>query len=256
MPPARHTIAVASGKGGVGKSTVALNLALALRDQGANVGILDADFYGPDIPLMVNLKRDASLRRWDLWRGGEVRLEPVERYGLKLMSVGFLLGEQQSLPFSAPSLVPALRQFTEGTDWGELDYLVIDLPPGTADLQELLTQVLQLSGVVIVVGPQDAAHLDGKRVVELFRLRDVPILGGVENMRGLVCPHCGETVEVWPPVTDERSIWNLDVRRLATLPFDPGAMGNGHGPLLVAAPQSPQADRFRALAQEIAAALA
>jgi ATP-binding protein involved in chromosome partitioning len=256
VAPARHAIAVASGKGGVGKSTVALNLALALRDQGANVGILDADFYGPDIPLMVNLKRDASLRRWDLWRGGEVRLEPIERYGLKLMSVGFLLGERQSLPFSAPSLVPALRQFTDGTDWGALDYLVIDLPPGTADLQEILTQVLQLSGVVIVVGPQDAAHLDGKRVVELFRLRDIPILGGVENMRGLVCPHCGETVEVWPPVTEQRSIWNLGVRRLATLPFDPSATGNGHGPLLVAAPESPHAERFRVLAQEIAAALA
>jgi len=256
VAPARHAIAVASGKGGVGKSTVALNLALALRDQAANVGILDADFYGPDIPLMVNLKRDASLRRWDLWRGGEVRLEPVERYGLKLMSVGFLLGERQSSPFSAPSLVTALRQFTDGTDWGDLDYLVVDLPPGTADLQEQLTQVLQLSGVVIVVGPQDAAHLDSKRVVELFRLRRVPILGGVENMRGLVCPHCGETVEVWPPVTEQRSIWNLGVRRLATLPFDPGAMGNGRGPLLIAAPESAHADRFRVLAQEIAGTLA
>ena len=115
---------------------------------------------------------------------------------------------------------------------------------------------MQLSGVVIVVGPQDAAHLDSKRVVELFRLRRVPILGGVENMRGLVCPHCGETVEVWPPVTEQRSIWNLGVRRLATLPFDPSAMGNGHGPLLIAAPESAHADRFRVLAQEIAATLA
>ena len=129
MSPARHAIAVASGKGGVGKSTVALNLALALREEGARVGILDADLYGPDIPLMVNLKRDVSLERWDLWRGGEVRLEPVERYGLELMSVGFLLGEHQSLPFNAQSLAFALRQFLGGADWGELDYLVIDLPP-------------------------------------------------------------------------------------------------------------------------------
>src|SRR5437868_13982098 len=118
MPPARHSIAVASGKGGVGKSTVALNLALAFRDRGARVGLLDADFYGPDIPLMVNLKRDSMLERWDFWRGGEVRLDPVEQYGLKLMSVGFLLGERQSLPFNAMSLVMALRQFTDGTDWG------------------------------------------------------------------------------------------------------------------------------------------
>jgi ATP-binding protein involved in chromosome partitioning len=255
VSPARHAIAVASGKGGVGKSTVALNLALAFRDQGARVGVLDADFYGPDIPLMVNLKRDASLARWDVWRGGEVRLEPVERYGLKLMSVGFLLGERQALPFSAQSLVIALRQFISGTDWGELDYLVVDLPPGTADLQEQVTQVLQLSGAVIVVGPQDAAHLDAKRVVELFRLRRVRVLGGVENMSGLVCPHCGETIDVFPPVAADRSLWSLGIRRLATLPLDPVVVGNGHGPLLVAAPDSEQAARFRALAREIGAAL-
>jgi ATP-binding protein involved in chromosome partitioning len=255
VSPARHAIAVASGKGGVGKSTVALNLALAFRDQGARVGVLDADFYGPDIPLMVNLKRDASLVRWDVWRGGEVRLEPVERYGLKLMSVGFLLGERQALPFSAQSLVIALRQFISGTDWGELDYLVVDLPPGTADLQEQVTQVLQLSGAVIVVGPQDAAHLDAKRVVELFRLRRVRVLGGVENMSGLVCPHCGETIDVFPPVAADRSLWSLGIRRLATLPLDPTIVGNGHGPLLVAAPDSEQAARFRALAREIGAEL-
>jgi ATP-binding protein involved in chromosome partitioning len=255
VSPARHAIAVASGKGGVGKSTVALNLALAFRDQGARVGVLDADFYGPDIPLMVNLKRDASLARWDVWRGGEVRLEPVERYGLKLMSVGFLLGERQALPFSAQSLVIALRQFISGTDWGELDYLVVDLPPGTADLQEQVTQVLQLSGAVIVVGPQDAAHLDAKRVVELFRLRRVRVLGGVENMSGLVCPHCGETIDVFPPVAADRSLWSLGIRRLATLPLDPVVVGNGHGPLLVAAPDSEQAARFRALAREIGAEL-
>jgi ATP-binding protein involved in chromosome partitioning len=255
VSPARHAIAVASGKGGVGKSTVALNLALAFRDQGARVGVLDADFYGPDIPLMVNLKRDASLARWDVWRGGEVRLEPVERYGLKLMSVGFLLGERQALPFNAQSLVIALRQFISGTDWGELDYLVVDLPPGTADLQEQVTQVLQLSGAVIVVGPQDAAHLDAKRVVELFRLRRVRVLGGVENMSGLVCPHCGETIDVFPPVAADRSLWSLGIRRLATLPLDPTIVGNGHGPLLVAAPDSEQAARFRALAREIGAEL-
>jgi ATP-binding protein involved in chromosome partitioning len=204
---------------------------------------------------MVNLKRDATLERWDFWRGGDVRLEPVEQYGLKLMSVGFLLGEHQSLPFNAMSLVIALRQFIDGTDWGDLDFLVVDLPPGTADLQEQVTQVLQLSGAVIVVGPQDAAHLDAKRVVELFRLRRVPVLGGVENMSGLACPHCGESIDVFPRVTEKRSLWALGVRRLATLPIDPAVVGNGDGPLLVASPASAQAERFRALAREVQAAL-
>jgi ATP-binding protein involved in chromosome partitioning len=251
VSPARHTIAVASGKGGVGKSTVALNLALALRAAGERVGILDADFYGPDIPLMVNLKRESSLARWDVWRGGEVRLEPVERYGLQLMSVGFLLGERQSLPFTAQSLAIALRQFVGGTQWGELDYLVIDLPPGTADLQQEVTRALHLSGALIVVGPQDAAHLDAKRVVELFQTAGVRILGGVENMSGLECPHCGGHVDVFPPVAAERSLWHLGVRRLATLPLDPATTQNGRGPVVVAEPDSAQAQRFVALANAV-----
>ena len=251
MSPARYSIAVASGNGGVGKSTVALNLALALRADGASVGILDADLYGPDIPLMVNLKRDSTLRRWDMWRGGEVRLDPVERYGIKLMSVGFLLGERQSLPFAAQSLAVVLRQFLEGTNWGELDYLVIDLPPGTADLQQELTRVVDLSGALIVVGPQDAAHLDAKRVVELLELLGVTVLGGVENMAGLTCPHCGEHVEAFPAASKERSLWSLGVRRLATFPLDPSTAQNGAGPVVVAAPESPQAVRFFDLAQVV-----
>jgi ATP-binding protein involved in chromosome partitioning len=252
---AQHTLAVASGKGGVGKSTVALNLALALRAGDTRVGLLDADFYGPDIPLMVNLKRETSLERWDFWRGGDVRLKPVERYGLELMSVGFLLGERQALPFSAPSLVMALRQFVDGTDWGELDYLVVDLPPGTADLQQEVTRMLELSGALVVVGPQDAAHLDAKRVVELFQHLGVRVIGGVENMSGLVCPHCGERVELFPPVAADRSLWQLGVRRLATLPLDPATAQNGRGPVVVAAPESAQARRFVELATAVRAVL-
>lgn len=246
MSPARHTIAVASGKGGVGKSTVALNLAVALKLGGARVGLLDADFYGPDIPLMVNLKRDSSLKRWDVWRGGDVRLEPVDWNGVRLMSVGFLIGEGQSLPFTAQSLVIALQQFLRGTDWGELDFLVIDLPPGTADLQDHVARTLDLSGAIIVVGPQDAAHLDAKRVVEHLRSVNVRILGGVENMRGLVCPHCGETVDVFTPVSDERSIWALGIERLATLPLDPA---------LTRAPNGDVPESFRGLAQAVRNAL-
>ena len=254
MGPARHAIAVASGKGGVGKSTISLNLALALRAGGASVGILDADFYGPDIPLMVNLKRDETLRQWDVWRGGDVRLTPVERYGLKLMSVGFLIGEHQSLPFNAFSLPIALRQFVSGTDWGSLDYLIIDLPPGTADLQHEVTRTLGLSAALIVVGPQDAAHLDAKRVVELLQIYRVRVLGGVENMSGLVCPHCGELIDVFPPVAEERSLWSLGIAKLASLPLDP-ATTDGGAPLLVRAPGSEQAQRFHALARAVRDAL-
>jgi Mrp family chromosome partitioning ATPase len=185
VSPARHTIAVASGKGGVGKSTVALNLALALRAAGERVGILDADFYGPDIPLMVK---------------------------------------------------PQAR---------------VDLPPGTADLQQEVTRALHLSGALIVVGPQDAAHLDAKRVVELFQTAGVRILGGVENMSGLECPHCGGRVDVFPPVAAERSLWHLGVRRLATLPLDPATTQNGRGPVVVAEPDSAQAQRFVALANAV-----
>src|SRR5207247_3062290 len=134
----------------------------------------------------------------------------------------------------AQSLGIGRRQFAPGTDWGPLDYLVVDLPPGTADLQQQLTRVLELSGAVIVVGPQDAAHLDAKRVVELFQSAGVRIIGGVENMSGLVCPHCGERVEVFPPVAPERSLWQLGVRRLTTLPLDPATSQNGRGPVMVA----------------------
>ena len=184
-------IAVTSGKGGVGKSTVTLNLALALLERGSSVGVLDADFYGPDIPLMVNLKRTVPLERWMLGRSLDrepLTLEPVERYGLKLMSVGFLIGEDQALAMPAQLLQGALRQLLADVEWGELDVLVIDLPPGTAYLQQQLFGMVDLGGALIVVGPQDVAHLDGRKVLDMLRSAGVRVLGGVENMAGLVCP--------------------------------------------------------------------
>jgi ATP-binding protein involved in chromosome partitioning len=219
--PARHALAVLSGKGGVGKSTVSLNLALALSRTGASVGLLDADVYGPDIPVMVGVTRKHELRRWDLWRQGDVGLEPVERHGLKLMSVGFLLGERQMFPSPADLLRFVLRQLVHGVAWGDLDYLVVDLPPGTADLQQELLRTLGLAGALVVVGPQDVAHLDAKRVLTLLRGADIRVLGGVENMTALACPHCGELVEVFPQVEHERSVWAEGVERLARLPLDP-----------------------------------
>jgi ATP-binding protein involved in chromosome partitioning len=216
-------VAVASGKGGVGKSTVSLNLARALAGRGAAVGLLDADIYGPDIPLMLGLKQTRDLRRWDLGRNprfGRLELEPLEILGLKVMSVGFLLAEGQA--FEMPGMLAELvgRQLIEHVRWGELDYLIVDLPPGTADLQQRLFATVQLAGAVVVVGPQDAAHLDARKLLAMLRDSGVPVLGAVENMRGLRCPHCGELVDVFPVVSDERSILR-EVPLLGSVPLDP-----------------------------------
>lgn len=254
------TIAVTSGKGGVGKSTVSLNLALALAERGADVGILDADFYGPDIPLMVNLKRTIPLKRWMLGRslGSEpLTLEPVERYGLKLMSVGFLIGEDQALAMPAQLLHGALRQLMKDVAWGRLDFLVIDLPPGTADLQQQVIDLAELGGALIVVGPQDVAHLDGRKVLDLLRAANVRVLGGVENMSGMVCPHCGELVEVFPPTPEERSVWAAGVARLGTVPLDPAVAraGDEGKPVFLSAPDGGVATAYRDLADAVVQAL-
>ena len=221
----RSVVAVGSGKGGVGKSTVALHLALALHRRGTGVGLLDADLYGPDIPLMVNLTRKERASHWELWRQGEVRLEPIEREGILIMSVGFLLGERQALTMQAPLLAAALRQLVHHVDWGETDVLLVDLPPGTADLQQQLLSVVSLDGAIVVVGPQDVAHLDARKFVDFLRTSGVPVLGGIENMSGLMCPHCGERIDVFTPVGEERSIWTDGVESLGRIPLEPVSTG-------------------------------
>jgi ATP-binding protein involved in chromosome partitioning len=216
-------LAVASGKGGVGKSTVSLGLARALASRGRSVGLLDADIYGPDIPLMLGLRQTRELRRWELGRNprfGSIDLDPLEVDGLKVMSVGFLLAEAQM--FAMPAVLASFvgQQLVKGVRWGQLDYLIIDLPPGTADLQQQLFRTIGLAGAIIVVGPQDMAHLDARKLLALLRDADVPVLGAVENMRGLRCPHCGETVDVFPPVADERSLLR-EIELLVSIPLDP-----------------------------------
>jgi len=218
---ARSVLAVGSGKGGVGKSTVTLQLALACARRGLRVGVLDADLYGPDIPLMVGISRQEQARQWHLWRRGGTSLEPIERHGLALMSVGFLLAENQALTMAAPLLTAALRQLVLEVEWGELDLLLVDLPPGTADLQQQLVDVVRLDGAVVVVGPQDVAHLDARKFVVFLRDAGVPVLGGIENMSGLVCPHCGEMIEVFAPAAEERAVWAEGVPLLGRVPLDP-----------------------------------
>jgi ATP-binding protein involved in chromosome partitioning len=220
-PAARSVLAVGSGKGGVGKSTVTLQLALACSRRGLRVGVLDADLYGPDIPLMVGISRQEQARQWQLWRRGGISLQPIERHGLALMSVGFLLAETQALAMAAPLLTAALRQLVLEVEWDRLDLLLVDLPPGTADLQQQLVEVVSLDGAIVVVGPQDVAHLDARKFVTFLRDARVPVLGGIENMSGLVCPHCHEAIEVFPPVAEERAVWADGVAVLGRVPMDP-----------------------------------
>jgi ATP-binding protein involved in chromosome partitioning len=182
---------------------------------------------------MLGLKQTRELRRWDLGRNprfGRIEIEPVEVEAIKVMSVGFLIAEQQM--FAMPAMIASLvgRQLVDNVNWGDLDYLVIDLPPGTADLQQQIFTTMGLAGAIVVVGPQDAAHLDARKLLTLLRDAGVEVLGAVENMRGLTCPHCGEVLDVFPPVADDRSILQ-EVELLVSIPLDPAfARVNGIPP--------------------------
>lgn len=250
----RTTIAVASGKGGVGKSTIALNLAVSLAERGSAVGLLDADLYGPDIPRMIGLARTKQARYLDLWSATDQRMEPLERFGVRIASAGFLLAEDQSLSLSSGLVDLLILRLSRGVDWGDLDFLVVDLPPGTADLQQQLMARLPLDGVLVVVTPQDVAHLDAKKVLDLCRRTSSPVWGGVENMAGLRCPDCGGRVDVFPRVRDDRSIWAAGVQRLAEIPLDPAVARAGDlgEPVVVAQPDSAQARAFADLAGVLA----
>ncbi|HKO24577.1 MAG TPA: P-loop NTPase [Chloroflexota bacterium] len=255
--PARFTVAVGSGKGGVGKSTITVNLALALVEGGAAVGVLDADVYGPNIPLMVGLTRKEWTGDWTLARnpalGKLPLLPPIERYGLKIMSAGFILAEDQPMLLSARTVRLLMRQLMQQVDWGTLDYLIIDLPPGTGDIQQNLLQELALSGAVLVVTPQDVAHLDAKKALQQYRQAEVPLLGAVENMSGFRCPHCAQPVEIFARVPDARAIWAVGVEKLGVEPLDPAMSqaGDRGCPVLLAQTDSPQALAFRRVAQRV-----
>ena len=251
--PARYTVAVGSGKGGVGKSTVSLNLALALAADGAAVGILDADLYGPNIPLMVGLSRSAWSTGWTIASREQAPLPPIERYGLKIMSAGFIIAEDQPMGVSGATVRMLLTQLLTQVAWGTLDYLIIDLPPGTSDVQQGLLQTIPLSGAVLVVTPQDVAHLDGRKALRQYTDAKVPVLGGVENMSGYVCPHCGEISDIFARVSETRSIWTLGVDKLGAIPLDPALSraGDTGRPLLVADPHSPQSTAFREVARRM-----
>lgn len=215
-------IAVASGKGGVGKSTVAVNVSLALRAQGRKVGLVDADLYGPDIPRMMGLRRreDASHVTLFARKGaGHTRLEVIEQHGIELASAAFLMGENQGLSVEAGIAQMLVHRLIFDAAWKDRDYLVVDLPPGTADIQQFVFALRSRPLVVlVVVTPQVIAHQDARRMIAALGRRATAGIGGVENMSGQVCPSCGQTTGLFPPAPPEESIWSM-VPKLASIPF-------------------------------------
>lgn len=262
LPNVRRVIAVASGKGGVGKSTVAVNLALGLAARGHRAGLLDADVHGPNVPLMLGVRRKESVRGWEAMlpvgtASGEPaeKLPPLERYGIKMMSVGLLVGEEQSAMLENVSMVGwMVRHLLTMVDWGELDILLIDFPPGTSEPQATLLETVELDGVVMVVTPQDLALLDSTRAMNAFTRSGVPMTGVVENMSYLICPCCNERIQVFHRSQVPRAIMAGDVPLLAEIPIEPAiseAADTGR-PMLITHPESRQAAVFLELADRVA----
>jgi ATP-binding protein involved in chromosome partitioning len=247
LPGVKHCIAIASGKGGVGKSTVTVNLAVALCEAGASVGLLDADVYGPSIPLMMGCDERPFTR------GGKII--PLEKHGIKMMSLGFLLEEGQAVLWRGPMVAGTVKQLLSDVDWGELDYLLVDLPPGTGDAPMSLAQLAPLTGVVIVSTPHHvAANIAGKSV-QLFSRLEAPILGVVENMSGFICPSCGHETAIFSGLSGRQLAERFGVRFLGSVPLDPAisdASDRGT-PAIVARPDSAQAKAFREIASNLAA---
>src|ERR1041385_7214093 len=209
----KNLIAVGSGKGGVGKTTVSVNLSVGLAALGHKVGLMDADVYGPNVPLMMGTNQTPAAR-------GE-RIQPLENYGVKLMSMGFLSPGDKPLVWRGPMLHSVIQQFLRGVDWGDLDFLIIDLPPGTGDVQLSLIQTAPVTGAVIVTTPSDVSLEDARKAVHMFEQVRVPILGIIENMSYLTCPHCQERIDVFSTGGGRRTAADMRVNFLGALPLDP-----------------------------------
>ena len=257
-------LVVGSGKGGVGKSTVSVNLAVALAKQGFAVGLLDGDAYGPSIPMMLGVrKRSAS-------KGAEAtlplaerktipqaqKIQPLVRYGVKIMSVGFFIGEEQAVAPIPDVLGLLIRQLLYSVDWGKLDYLIIDLPPGTSEPQATLCRETQLDGAILVTTPQDIARIDTAKALAMFRNVHVPVLGVVQNMDGFICPHCGERAEIFPRSQETRNVLD-ELPLLGSIPLDPAAVvssDKGH-PIIISMPESLVALAFTHMASSVVSVL-
>lgn len=243
-------IAVASGKGGVGKSTVAVNLAVALSRQGKSVGLLDADIYGPSVPRLVGAKAKPE-------SSGKM-LEPLSAHGLKTMSIGYLVEEEKAMIWRGPMVVSAITQLLADVNWGALDVLVVDMPPGTGDAQLTMAQRVPLAGAVIVSTPQDIALLDARKGIAMFAQVNVPVLGLVENMSYFACPHCGERSDIFGHGGARKTADKLGADFLGEIPLHISIRETSDAgtPVVSAAPERPEAQAFQAVARAVSAALA
>jgi len=252
IPGVDKIIAVASGKGGVGKSTVAVNLATALAADGMKVGLLDADVYGPSVAMMMGVDAEEQLKAL-----GE-KIIPIERHGVKMMSIAFLMqGKRSAVIWRGPMVASLVKQLLQQVLWGKLDVLVIDLPPGTGDAQLTLVQTVPIDGAVIVTTPQHIAALDASRGIEMFQKLDVPVIGLVENMSKFVCPDCGAVHDLFPRGGVEEVEKNYSTTVIARVPIEPsvGIHGDEGTPTVIAAPESSAASALRDAAASVAAVL-
>ena len=242
----KHIVAVASGKGGVGKSTTAVNLALALKTLGLKIGVLDADIYGPSMPRMLGIS--GKPRSSD----GKT-LEPMENHGVKCMSMGFLVAEDTPTIWRGPMVMSALQQMLRQVNWGELDVMVVDMPPGTGDAQLTMAQQVPLAGAIIVSTPQDIALQDARKGLNMFRRVDVPVLGFIENMSYFLCPHCGERTDIFSHGGAKAEAEKLGVEFLGELPLDMAIRetSDGGNPIVIAEPTSKYAETYRAIAARL-----
>ena len=251
LPGVRNIVAIASGKGGVGKSTTAINLAAALALDGARVGVLDADIYGPSLPHMLGLSGRPEVREGN-------RIQPLQAFGLQAMSIGFLIDEDQPMIWRGPMVTGALQQLLNNTDWHDLDYLIIDLPPGTGDIQLTLSQQIPVSGALIVTTPQDIALLDAQKGLKMFQQVSVPVLGLIENMSIHLCSQCGHAEPIFGEGGGEKMAQKYGTELLGGLPLDIHIrqQADEGRPLVIVRPESPVAAMYREIARKMAARLA
>ena len=246
LPGVSKIIAVGSGKGGVGKTTVAVNLALALSRLGQRVGLIDADIYGPNVPTMLGATRQPNVL-------GDNRIEPVVAHGVKFISIGYISPGDKPMVMRGPMLHQIIRQFLQQVDWGELDYLLVDLPPGTGDVVISLVQTVPLTGSVVVSTPSDVSLQDARKALEMFAQVNVEVLGIIENMSHFTCPHCGEVIDIFSKGGAERTAQQFGVPFLGSIELVPAIREGGDKglPITLAGPKSPAAEPFYNAAQKL-----